>query len=194
MLLNEGPCVSNYPRYMAGQRFNVISLRLKKTTGRKIGWPTSFMSCGVILSNVHQCWFGWLLSDTRSVRENTQHCKINNMGVFWPTIGNRIPTIISIYCIYGIPKWYFSISYQHIPTYYQAFFGASKHPHIHQRLGTPGLIWRKALQNSHWAEVKRSQWSLVWKGCDEGFYWVIKLGELCGNLGGFRFFFPGVYR
>lgn len=146
------------------------------------------MSWGVILSNFHQCWFGWLLSDTRSVRENTQHCKINNMGGFDQQLGiecQQLPT----FTVYGIPRIIF---FHIIPTHsniYQAFLGGFQTSTNPQRLGTPGLIWRKALQNSHWAEVKRSQWSLVWKGCDEGFYWVIKLGELCGNLGGFCFFF-----
>ena len=157
----RGPCVSDYPRYMAGQRFNVISLRLKKTTGRKIGWPTSFMSWGVILSNFHQCWFGWLLSDTRSVRENTQHCKINNGGCFDQQLVIEYQQLPR-FTIYGIPKWYFSVSYQHIPTYYQSFFGASKHPPTTKKLA-PGLIWRKALQNSHWAEVKRRDEALYGK-------------------------------
>ena len=71
------------------------------------------MSWGVILSNFHQCWFGWLLSDTRSVRENTQHGKINNMGCFDQHLVieyQQLPT----FTVYGIPRIIF---FHIIPTH-----------------------------------------------------------------------------
>ena len=152
------------------------------------------MSWGVILSNFHQCWFGWLLSDTRSVRENTQHCKINNMGGFDQQLGiecQQLPT----FTVYGIPRIIF---FHIIPTHSNilpsiSFWGASKHPPTTTARDSRSDLEKGAPE----LPLSRSQeegWSLLWKGCDEGFYWVIKLGELCGNLGGFRFFFPGVYR
>lgn len=142
-LLNEGPCVSDYPRYVAGQRFNVYFTKTQKDHWKKVGWPTSlgsrvdkvdmcvievpkrqFMSWGVILSNFHQTYADLVgCFPIPGLWEKTPTIVRSTIWVFWPTIGNRIPTITNIYIIY---IWntknnifpYHTNTYQHITKHF----------------------------------------------------------------------------